>query len=181
MNKGKPSPELRRAVFLDRDGVLNDAMVRDCKPYSPASLAETRILPGVPEACAALRRAGFLLIVATNQPDLERGKTNRETVDAINTHLQATLGLDAVMVCPHDDPSACDCRKPKPGMLREAATRFGIDLARSWMVGDRWRDVEAGRAAGCRTVFIDCGYDDEAREHADVVAMSLAEAVKNIL
>lgn len=171
----------RRAVFLDRDGVLNDSMVREGKPFSPASLAETRILPGVAEACAALKRAGYLLIVATNQPDIARRKADVATVDAINTHLKDTLGLDAVMVCPHDDADNCHCRKPKPGLLRDAAARYGIDLTQSWMVGDRWRDVEAGRAAGCRTVFIDYGYDERRPERPDVTAGSLKEAVADIL
>jgi D-glycero-D-manno-heptose 1,7-bisphosphate phosphatase len=172
---------LRRAVFLDRDGVLNDAMMRERKPFSPASLAETRILPGVPEACTALKRAGFLLIVATNQPDIARGKADVATVDAINTYLKDALGLDAVMVCPHDDPDRCHCRKPKPGLLLDAAQRYGIDLTQSWMVGDRWRDVEAGRAAGCRTVFIDYGYDEKRPARADVTAGSLQEAAPAIL
>jgi D-glycero-D-manno-heptose 1,7-bisphosphate phosphatase len=175
------SEALRRAVFLDRDGVLNDALMRGRKPFSPASLAETRILPGVPEACAALRRAGFLLIVATNQPDIARRKADVATVEAINSYLKDTLGLDAVMVCPHDDADQCHCRKPEPGLLLAAAARYGIDLTQSWMVGDRWRDVEAGRAAGCRTVFIDYGYDEKRPERADVVAGSLKEAVAAIV
>jgi transaldolase len=168
-------------VFLDRDGVLNAAPVRDGKPCAPAALAELRLLPGVPEACAALRRAGFLLIVATNQPDIVRGNTDLATVAAINAHLQQTLGLDHVAMCPHDDADRCACRKPKPGLLRDCARDWGIDLARSYMIGDRWRDVEAGRAAGCRTVFIDYGYDERRPHRPDLVTTSLAAAVPLIL
>jgi len=137
-----------RAVFLDRDGVLNRAIVRDGSPYPPAGIAEIELLPGTREACAALRAASYLLIVVTNQPDIARGKQNRETVDALNGWLQRELELDQIRVCPHDDRDACPCRKPAPGMLLEAARQLNIDLAASFMVGDRWRDVEAGKRAG---------------------------------
>jgi D-glycero-D-manno-heptose 1,7-bisphosphate phosphatase len=148
--------DLRRAVFLDRDGVLNRAFVRDGKPYPPASLEELEILPGVPEALARLRQAGFLLIVVTNQPDVARGTQRRERVEAINDALTSALPLDEVVTSYEDGDSPR--RKPNPGMLLEAAERHRIDLACSFMIGDRWKDVEAGRRAGCRTVFIDYGY-----------------------
>lgn len=150
--------DLRRAVFLDRDGVLNRAFVRDGKPYPPASLEELEILPGVPEALARLRQAGFLLIVVTNQPDVARGTQRREQVEAINDALKSALPLDEVVTSYEDGDSPR--RKPNPGMLLEAAERHRIDLARSFMIGDRWKDVEAGRRAGCRTVFIDYGYTE---------------------
>ena len=119
---GEP-PKLRRAVFLDRDGILNAAVVRDGRPYPPASLAEMTLLPGVEEACARLKKSGFLLIVVTNQPDIAKGKTTVSEVEAINAALQARLGLDEVCVCPHDDAYNCACRKPKPGLLLDAAKR----------------------------------------------------------
>ena len=153
----------RRAIFLDRDGVLNAALLDPAgRPLPPRSKAELRILPGVPEACAALRAAGFILIGCTNQPDIARGTTPRAFVDWVNDQVTAAAGLLEMRVCPHDDADACHCRKPRPGMLTDAAAEHGIDLSASWMVGDRFRDVEAGQAAGCRTLFIDQGYDERA-------------------
>jgi D-glycero-D-manno-heptose 1,7-bisphosphate phosphatase len=148
----------QRAVFLDRDGVLNEAIVRDGKPYPPRDLGELVIAYGARAALDELKRQGFLLIVITNQPDIVRGKTSRADVDKINGHLATMLPLDAIEVCEHDDDNQCDCRKPKPGLILRARERFGIDLATSFMVGDRWRDIEAGRHAGCRTILIGDGY-----------------------
>jgi D-glycero-D-manno-heptose 1,7-bisphosphate phosphatase len=170
----------RRAVFVDRDGVLNAAVVRDGLPYPPRSVDEVEILPGVEEACARLRRAGFDLVVVTNQPDIARGTQTLEAVGRINDALLAALPLDEVVVCPHDDVDRCDCRKPKPGMLVAAAQRRGIDLSASFMVGDRWRDVEAGIRAGCRTLLIDRGYDERPVQ-ADVSVADLGEAAVWIL
>jgi len=150
---------LRRAVFLDRDGVLNASIVRDGRPYPPATIDEVVIPDGVPAALEVLRRAGFLLICCTNQPDVGRGTRTLHDVEAINSQLAARLRLDAVEVC-YDAIDGGPRRKPEPGMLLEAADRFGVDLSRSFMVGDRWRDVEAGRRAGCASVLIDLGYDE---------------------
>lgn len=150
---------MNRAVFLDRDGVLNRAVVRGGRPYPPASLAELEILPGVAQALEQLRERGFRLIGVTNQPDVARGTQTREVVEAINARLIAELSLDEIRVCYEDGDDAV-CRKPNPGMLLEAAQQHSIDLPASYLVGDRWRDIEAGRRAGCRTVFIDRGYDE---------------------
>lgn len=168
------------AVFLDRDGTINAAVVRDGKPYPPASLDELVIVPGAHDALAALRAAGFRTIVVTNQPDVATGKQRREVVEAINDALRARLALDDVRVCYHVDRDGCDCRKPKPGLLLEAARDWQIDLGHSFMVGDRWRDVDAGRAAGCRTVLIESGYA-ERRSEPDFSVSSLAEACTMIL
>ena len=171
--KGTPA---RRAVFLDRDGVLNEAVVRDGVPRPP-SPEDLRIPGGVPEACELLRSLGFVLAVVTTQPDVARGTLDRDAVDRINTRLRDLLGLDSVWVCPHDDADGCDCRKPAPGLILRAARHHGIDLASSYMVGDRWRDVEAGRAAGCRTVFIqDPRYKETVPVTPDHVAGDLREA-----
>ena len=180
---GKQNAEMRRAVFLDRDGVINRALERDCKPYPPRNLAEFEILPGVPEACAKLKGAGFLLVVATNQPDVGRGTLKQEIVEAIHDEMRRQLPLDRVEVCYHSGKgdSECDCRKPKPGMLLRAARELGIDVAQSWMVGDRWRDVDCGHAAGCRTIFIDCGYSEELKQKPDFSARNLAGAADIIL
>jgi len=164
----------RPAVFLDRDGVLNEAPVRDGMPTSPPSRAAMRVLPGVKEACAQLRQAGFLTIMVTNQPDISRGKATVASVEEINDALRSELDLDDVFVCPHDDADRCNCRKPKPGLLLEAARRWDIDLAASFMVGDRVRDVDAGQAAGCRAVYVEHGYVEPRPPHADMVTTSLA-------
>jgi D-glycero-D-manno-heptose 1,7-bisphosphate phosphatase len=172
---------LVRAIFLDRDGVLNQAVVRDGKPYSPMSVAEVVVPPDVPGALTRLRRAGFRLIVVTNQPDIARGSQSRDTVHAINRHLRELLRLDNVEMCEHDDADNCDCRKPKPGMLLRAAARDRIGLAESFMVGDRWRDIEAGRRAGCQTVLIGNGYNEELKSPPDAQVASLGEAAEWIL
>lgn len=148
------------AIFLDRDGVLNEAIVRNGKPYPPRDLSELVITRGALAALESLRREGFLLIVVTNQPDVARGTLSRADMDKINARLSAMLPLDAIEVCEHDDNTQCNCRKPRPGMILRARDKFCIDLADSFMVGDRWRDIEAGRRAGCRSVLIGDGYGE---------------------
>ena len=170
----------KRAVFLDRDGVLNRGHLVDGVPRPPDSVADLELLPGVEDACRTLHEAGLLLIVVTNQPDIARGTQTPEAVEAINRELMARLPLDEIRVCPHDDDE-CECRKPAPGMLLDAAREHEIDLASSVMVGDRWRDVEAGRRAGCRTVFIDSGYPERPPEEPDLTVRELGEAVPWIL
>ena len=172
---------MKRAVFLDRDGVLNRAVVREGKPYPPANVGEMEILPGVQESLAALRAAGFLLIVVTNQPDVARGTTTREAVEAINAALGEALPIDEFRTCFHDSGFGCDCRKPKPGALLAAAAVHDIDLSTSYMVGDRWRDTEAGQRAGCKTILIDYGYKEKRPEAVDYHVKSLREATKIIM
>lgn len=177
------SSESQSAVFLDRDGVINRALVRSGKPYPPSSLEEFEILPGVAEACARLKSAGFLLVVATNQPDVGRGTLSQEIVEALHAHMCRELPLDRVEVCYHPGQGAsdCDCRKPRPGMLLRAAHALGINLARSFMVGDRWRDIDCGHAAGCTTVLIDYAYDEALRQPPHHRVKSLLEAADVIL
>lgn len=171
----------RSAVFLDRDGVINRAVIRDGRPYPPASLHDLEILPHVPEVLSALRAHGYSLVVVTNQPDVARGTASREVVDAIHERLRSELDLDAIFTCFHDNADACGCRKPQPGLLLRAARDFDIDLSASFMVGDRWSDVEAGRRAGCSTLLIECGYDAGHPGSCDYRAGSLIEASKIIL
>jgi D-glycero-D-manno-heptose 1,7-bisphosphate phosphatase len=171
-----------RAVFLDRDGVLNESVMRDGRPYPPGSVEEVRVVSGAAEALARLKSMGLLLIVVTNQPDVARGTQTAATVEAIHRRLAQELPIDEFMVCFHDDPDQCACRKPKPGMILEGAVRRGADLARSFLVGDRWRDIEAGQAAGCQTVWIDRGYRERAPARApDAQVTSLREAVEWIV
>jgi D-glycero-D-manno-heptose 1,7-bisphosphate phosphatase len=167
----------RRAVFLDRDGVINKAIVREGKPYPPADLTELEIPPRVREALAQLKAAGFILIVVSNQPDVARGTTRRSTVEAINSALGKTLPIDEFVICCHDSGDGCHCRKPQPGMLLDSAEKWAIDLPASFMVGDRWRDVEAGQRAGCKTVFIDYGYDERQPDNVDCRVGALIEAI----
>ena len=169
------------AVFLDRDGVINAPIVRDGKPFPPATVEETEILPGVREALVELKRAGFDLVVVTNQPDVARGTQTRAAVDAINACLGAELPLDAFYCCFHDEADRCACRKPAPGLLIDAARERGLDLSLSFMVGDRWRDTDAGAAAGCRTIFVDRGYRERQPRTFDAKVASLGEAAAWIL
>ncbi len=169
------------AVFLDRDGVLNEAIIRNGKPYPPLDLSELVITDGARAALEELKREGFVLIVVTNQPDIARGRANRAEVDKINAQLAAILPLDGIEVCEHDDEERCDCRKPKPGMILLAQEKLGVDLAGSFVVGDRWRDIEAGRRAGCRTILIGDGYGETFPSTPTIKLASLPEAASWIL
>lgn len=168
-------------MFLDRDGIINRALVRDGKPYPPASVEEFEFLPGVEESMRELRAGGYLVIVATNQPDVATGVQRRDVVERMHAGLREAGLCDDIKVCYHTDIDACNCRKPKAGMLIEAARERDIDLAASFMVGDRWRDVEAGRAAGCYTFFVDYSYNELRAERPDAVVASLEEAARLIL
>lgn len=172
---------MKRAVFLDRDGVINRSVLRNGRPFPPATLEEFELLPGAEGALRALRLAGLLVIVVTNQPDVASGIQRREIVEAMHDKLRSAGLCDDIKVCYHTDAHDCGCRKPKPGMLLEAASEWQIDLAASFMVGDRWRDVAAGKAAGCYTYFIDYQYGEARADNPDAVVESLAEAGKLIL
>ena len=170
-----------RAVFLDRDGVINRVILRQGRAYPPASADDVEFLPDVGPALEALRRGGFRLIVVTNQPDVGKGLQRREAVEAIHARLRAALPIDEIKVCYHVDQDGCSCRKPKPGMLLDAARAWRVELAQSVMVGDRWRDIEAGKAAGCKTILVQGGYDERQAESPDAIVSSLAEASELIL
>jgi len=173
---------VRRAVFLDRDGVVNRSVVRGGRAgYAPRTPEEFAFEAGVGEAMARLHGAGFRLVVVTNQPDVKRGLQTRASVDAIHERIQRLYPVDAVKACFHDDADRCACRKPKPGMLLEAAREWALDLRGSFMVGDRWRDVEAGRAAGCRTILVGDGCGEPLPGPPDATAPSLLHASRWIL
>jgi len=169
------------AVFLDRDGVLVRAVPGHGPPRSASTVDELELLPDAVEACTALKAAGYALVLVTNQPEIARGTLDAEIVARQNDVLREAVPLDDVVVCPHDDADGCDCRKPNPGMLLAAADRLGVDLAASFMVGDRWRDVEAGHAAGCRVVFVDHDYDERLQSEPDAVVASVGDAARWIL
>lgn len=171
----------RRAVFLDRDGVINEPVVREGKPYPPASVAAFHIYPDVAPACKRLKDAGFLLIVATNQPDVGRGTQQRSVVEAMHARMCESVPIDRVEVCYDAHEGISEFYKPAPGMLLNAAAALGVDLGLSFMVGDRWRDIDCGHAAGCTTGFIDRDYREQLRKQPHFRAGSLAEAVAIIL
>lgn len=171
-----------RAVFFDRDGVLNEAVVREGRPYPPVNLTETRLVAGAREALMRLRQRGFLLFVVTNQPDVSRGTSSRSQVEEINQYLAEHLPIDEFCTCCHDDKDGCSCRKPLPGLLLTAAEKHAVQLDRSFMVGDRWRDIDAGTAAGCRTILIDYSYQERGpSKPPDQTVFSLTDAVDWIL
>ena len=172
---------MQKAVFLDRDGVINQPVVRKGKPYPPDSVSDLWILPGVDEALNLLKKNNYRLIIVTNQPDVGRGKQKLAVVEEINNKILELLPIDAIRVCYHGSDDECDCRKPKPGLLLSAAKEFEIDLSKSYMIGDRWKDIEAGKRAGCRTVFIDYSYDEEKPIVSDYQSDSLLNSVKWIL
>ncbi len=151
---------MNKAVFLDRDGVINRSLVVDGKPYPPQDLSEFEILPGVADGLAQFKEQGFLCVVVTNQPDVRTGKQKAEKVEEFHRLLTQELPIDLVEVCFHTDADKCNCRKPKPGMLLNAAEKLNISLCESIMIGDRWRDIDAGESAGCRCFFVDYGYPE---------------------
>jgi D-glycero-D-manno-heptose 1,7-bisphosphate phosphatase len=174
-------PCKRKAIFLDRDGVINRAVVRDGRPYPPASIQAFEFLPGVVQAAKVLKNGGFLLIVVTNQPDVRTGIQKKQVVEEMHSLVRLELQVDDIKVCFHVDSDQCTCRKPKPGMLLQAADEFQIDLQHSYMVGDRWRDIEAGKNAGCRTILIENNYKETLANNPDCKVPSLIEAVSYIL
>jgi D-glycero-D-manno-heptose 1,7-bisphosphate phosphatase len=172
----------RKAVFLDRDGVLVVPEFRDGRSYAPRRLEDYRFYPQVSDALARLKRAGYLLIVVTNQPEVGRGIIATEVLDEMHRRLLAALPVDSIKVCCHTPEENCTCRKPMPGMLLDSARELAISLADSYMVGDRASDIEAGRAAGCRTVFVDLGYTSELKpDSACFTVRSIREAADAIL
>jgi D-glycero-D-manno-heptose 1,7-bisphosphate phosphatase len=167
-----------RAVFLDRDGVLNRALVSDGKPATPRTVDEFEILPDAIACLEELKRRGFVLIVVTNQPDVARGLQSIAAIEEMHRRLLAALPVDDVLVCLHDEADNCQCRKPRPGLLIEAQRKYGVDLLRSFLIGDRWKDIDAGNAAGCKTVFIDYHYREQGpATEPSVSVSSLRDAV----
>ena len=151
---------MEKAVFFDRDGVLNSAIVRNGKPFSPTSLSEFRIEYGAGKVIEKLKEMNFLTFIISNQPEIARGNLSIQNVLKMNSLLEQRFGITKSYFCPHDDFDNCECRKPKPGMLIQAALEFDLDLTKCFLVGDRWKDIEAGKAAGCKSILLDRGYDE---------------------
>ena len=172
----------RRAIFLDRDGILNKSIVLNGKPYPPSCISEIELPHGVTDALIQFKNYDFLLIVVTNQPDVAKGTTSLEKVDAINNYLSSKLPLDDILVCFHDDADGCLCRKPNPGLILDAVAKYNIDVFTSYMIGDRWKDIEAGRKAGCTTLWVDYGYAELFKsESPDYTFKSPGEAMQWII
>jgi len=168
---------MNKAIFLDRDGVINKAIVKDGIPHSPNSLDELEFIPGIKHVLDKLKELGYLLFVVSNQPDIARKKQTKENIELISQYICDYLPIDKVYICPHDDEDDCDCRKPKPGMILKAQREFNIDLSKSWMIGDRWRDVNAGKNAGCKTIFIDYEYREGLVNTPDYFVDSVDEII----
>jgi D-glycero-D-manno-heptose 1,7-bisphosphate phosphatase len=170
-----------KAVFFDRDGVINKAVVREGKPYPPSSLSELLLVDEVRPVLQKLKESGYVLIVVTNQPDVARGSQTRERVEEMNRFLLRELPLDDILTCYHDTEAHCRCRKPKPGLILQGAQQYHLDLAASYLIGDRWKDIEAGRRAGCRTIFINYQYHEKQPNKPDYRVTTLMEALSIIL
>lgn len=170
---------MRRAVFLDRDGVLNQVVRRGEKIASPRTMDEFILAPGVGQQVSRLRQAGFLVLVATNQPDIARGKMDPAQLELMHRSLAQAAPVHEILVCPHDDADGCPCRKPLPGLLTEPADRLDLDLAASYMVGDSWKDMAAARAAGVTGLLLEAEYNQEV--DCDLRLSDLAQACDYIL
>ncbi len=166
------------AAFLDRDGVLNASLIRKGKPCPPSSLREVQILPGVKEAIELLIENDYLPVVITNQPDVARGTKKLFEIELINDFIGRKTGISNFYICPHDDIDQCKCRKPKPGLIEIARREIGIDLGKSFLVGDRWRDIEAGQSLGIPSYFIDYSYNELKPKSPFTKVSSLLEAVE---
>jgi len=170
-----------KAVFLDRDGVLVIPEFRNGRSFAPTRLDAYEFYPEAREALTRLRTLGYKLVVVTNQPDVGKGLIPREVADEMHDRLSKAMPIDLIKACFHSQAANCDCRKPKPGMLLEAARELQIDLMQSYMVGDRASDVEAGQAAGCSTVFVDLDYQERRPVSPTFTVRSIAEAANRIL
>jgi len=160
---------MSKAIFLDRDGVLNEPWIVNKRPYPPSGVETTAIMVGISEALDMLSKYGYLIICVTNQPDVGRGIQTVEEVEKINNFLIDNLPIDRMYTCYHTDEDSCNCRKPKTGLFANALRDFpDLDFSKSWMIGDRWKDVKAGKTVGCKTIFIDYGYDEPYPEPEDV-------------
>ena len=171
---------MNRAIFLDRDGVINEAIVVDNKPYPPNTIDDVYIFPEMKDMLRMFNKMGYINIIITNQPDVAKGKQTRENVEAINNIIKWNLSIDDVFTCYHSDEDNCNCRKPKIGSFLMAKEKYNLDLRKSWMIGDRWSDIEAGYAAGCSTIFIDRGYKEKQSFRNDFCVVDIKEIMEII-
>ena len=172
---------MNRAIFLDRDGVINNIVIVNGLPTSPSNFEEFKILPRVKKSILNLKKLNFYCILVTNQPDVSRGKIEKETVIEMNEYIKKELKLSDVFVCFHDDKDNCECRKPKPGLILNASKKWNIDLKKSYMIGDRWKDIDAGKSSGCKTILIDNKYKEGIKSKPNYISKDLYDAVKIIV
>lgn len=170
-----------KAVFLDRDGIINKSIIKNGKPYPPQGIEDFEWTDGIKQALESLKKEGFILIVFTNQPDVSRGTQSVEQVEKFHRYIKSQLPIDKIYACYHENLDNCECRKPKPGMILTGQAEYDIELSQSYAVGDRWRDIDAGNASGCQTIFLDYGYDEELRSQPDFVIKEIKELLSIIV
>ncbi|HLP77322.1 MAG TPA: HAD-IIIA family hydrolase [Candidatus Paceibacterota bacterium] len=170
---------MKLAVFIERDGVLNQVRLSGQQQVSPATLAEFKINEAAAPWLARLRAADFLVLVTTNQPGIARGYLPRRELDYMHDQLRRKLPIDDLFLCPHDEADRCPCRKPKPGLLKEAKYKWQLNLDRSFVISDKWQDAEAARAAGCTSLLIKSPWVGTV--HHDFILPDLGAVVEKIL
>ena len=172
-------PIKNKAIFLDRDGVINEVVFHESdKPSSPWTFSEFKLLPGIKEPLEEFKKMGFLLFIISNQPDISRGFIEKGITEKISKIIYDNFPIKEILICPHDDHHYCNCRKPKPGMIFELSKKYDIDIKKSFLIGDNWKDTEAGQKAGCKTIIINTKYNKTI--DADYRTENLSTAVKLI-
>ena len=174
----------KKAVFLDRDGIINQVVYHDDinKPSSPWKMEEFKLIDGIKKHLDELKKNGFLIFIISNQPDIKRGNVDKETAEKINKILYEKFPIDDIMVCPHDDLDNCSCRKPKPGMIIELSKKWNVDIKKSFLIGDSWKDIGAGKNAGVKSILIDKSYNQEVEsEHRVENLKSAIELIKTLI
>jgi D-glycero-D-manno-heptose 1,7-bisphosphate phosphatase len=171
--------QVNRAVFLDRDGVINQVIIRDGEVFSPRSREEFLFIEESVQAIKYLKKAGFIVIVVTNQPDIARKRLSSDDLQWMTGKIMEVTEVDDIVICYHDDSDACPCRKPKAGMLLESSKKWKVDLSRSFMIGDTWKDVKVGQNAGCIPILLDAPYNKDVV--CNLRVSSLTEALQIVL
>ena len=169
--------QFKKAVFLDRDGIINEPIVKGGKPFSPESVEQFKFCSGISELSNQLVDCDFILFIVTNQPEVARGTILKRKVEEIHDHIRSALPIKEIMSCYHDDQDNCECRKPKPGAIINACRRYFLEPEKSYMIGDRWKDIDAGNAAGCKTIFLDRGYNERKPTTQNYTVSSIKEVV----
>ena len=167
-----------KAIFLDRDGIINRAVVLDRKPYAATRLKEVFVVEGIKDLIKRWHDENYLVIVLSNQPDIANHVVSKSKVDKINNYLKSQVLFDDVFVCPHNDKDNCDCRKPKTGLFMQAVQKYPINFSKSYVIGDRWRDIESGNAVGCKTIFVDYDYNEKKPENPDIIVKKVSDIDK---
>jgi D-glycero-D-manno-heptose 1,7-bisphosphate phosphatase len=167
---------MNRAVFIDRDGIINKAIVVNRKPFSPVDIYEFKILPKAKKALKTFKKLNLMNIIITNQPDIKTGKQLSKDLDKIHNWMMINLDIDEILVCKHDDNDNCNCRKPKTGMIEQAVEKYQINISQSYLIGDRWKDIQCGQKAGCKeNFFVNYNYNETRPKMPYIVVKSLYE------